>query len=207
MVLFGNCATAQAAEIDFLLLDKQGNSFGDAVVWLSPQFDSPKVLPEEVAKMVQVNKQFFPHILVVQKGGLVSFPNRDDIKHHVFSFSPTKTFELKLYKDVVEAPLSFNNTGDVEIGCNIHDWMLGYIKVVDSHIFAKTDTDGHVSFDNLPAGQYALSIWHPRILNETQGIQMSVDLASDLVIEHTLVEELAPPLFGFENFEQDAEYN
>ena len=77
--------------------------------------------------MNQINKQFAPHVLVVQKNTEVTFPNADNVFHHVYSFSPTKQFELKLYKEFTAEPLFFEQAGIVDIGCNIHDWMLGYM--------------------------------------------------------------------------------
>ena len=99
------------------------------VLTLTPNFTlaSTPQREEEPAIMNQIDKQFAPHVLVVQSGTDISFPNADNLFHHVYSFSPTKQFELKLYKEFTAEPLRFEQAGIVDIGCNIHDWMLGYI--------------------------------------------------------------------------------
>ncbi len=78
--------------------------------------------------MDQQGHQFVPHLLVVQAGTEVTFPNSDNVSHHVYSFSPTKPFELPLYKGDVYPPVTFEKAGIVVVGCNIHDSMLGYIR-------------------------------------------------------------------------------
>ena len=107
--------------------------------------------------MTQKNRQFTPHILVVEKNSQVEFPNADSIMHHVYSFSKSKTFELKLYREQPQDPITFEQTGVVELGCNIHDWMLGYIVVVDSPYYAITNEQGGASFD-IPNGAYKLNV-------------------------------------------------
>ena len=208
VMLFSAAAAAENVSFSFELRDKDGKVFEDAVVSLMPT-DSSLIMPPPsgaVTEMEQKDKQFTPHILVVQKGQSVSFPNRDDIQHHVFSFSETKSFELQLYKEDVPSPLVFDNVGDVELGCSVHDWMLGYIKVVETPYFAKTDDQGRVYLQELPAGEYNLSVWHPRIVNKSNGFTMQVDVSKDVLLNHQLEVDVLPPLLGFDSFEQDAEY-
>ncbi|WP_448212913.1 methylamine utilization protein [Colwellia sp. MEBiC06753] len=113
------------------------------------------------ASMTQINKRFVPHILPVLKGTSVTFPNADDTKHHVYSFSPAKSFELKLYREELPTPILLDKPGIVAMGCNIHDWMSGYIYVAESPYFAQTDAHGHVEF-TLTEQISAIKIWHPR---------------------------------------------
>ena len=133
------------------------------VLTLTPNFTlaSTPQREEEPAIMNQIDKQFAPHVLVVQSGTDISFPNADNLFHHVYSFSPTKQFELKLYKEFTAEPLRFEQAGIVDIGCNIHDWMLGYIVVTDSPFFAKTNEEG-VMNASLPVGEYSVMTWHPQ---------------------------------------------
>ena len=112
--------------------------------------------------MDQIDQQFVPHILTVQRGAAVTFPNSDSIKHHVFSFSQAKTFEIRLYKERSAEPIYFEREGEVELGCNVHDWMLGYIYIVDTPYFGRTDEEGYAVFD-VPQDNYLLGIWHPQI--------------------------------------------
>lgn len=132
----------------------------DAVVVLT-SLATQAVVSEATADMDQRDRQFVPQVLVVQQGTTVAFPNSDNIRHHVYSFSPTKKFELRLYHGTTAAPVVFEQPGKVVLGCNIHDSMLGYIFVVDSPYFALTGADGEVEL-SAPAGDYQLSVQHPR---------------------------------------------
>ncbi len=131
----------------------------NVVVWLAPEQASGVNINKSLFTMTQKNRQFTPHILVVEKNSQVEFPNADSIMHHVYSFSKSKTFELKLYREQPQDPITFEQTGVVELGCNIHDWMLGYIVVVDSPYYAITNEQGIASFD-IPNGSYKLNVWH-----------------------------------------------
>jgi hypothetical protein len=111
-------------------------------------------------KMDQRNREFVSHILAVHVGESVIFPNSDDIHHHIYSFSPANPFEIQLYKGVPAHPTPFNKTGVVVLGCNIHDWMVGYVYVTDAPYFTQTDTRGQWTL-NVPADDYTLTLWHP----------------------------------------------
>jgi plastocyanin len=205
--LFSATTLAENYAVRFELKDNKGNLFEDAVVSVMPVDRSliPEPSTQITPEMEQKNKQFIPHILVVQKGQSVSFPNRDDIQHHVFSFSETKSFELELYKEDVPSPLVFETPGDIELGCSVHDWMLGYIKVVETPYFAKTDENGLITLE-VPKGQYNLSVWHPRIVNQNNGITMPLDLGANVSLSYQLEDDVLPPLLGFDSFDQDADY-
>jgi plastocyanin len=114
------------------------------------------------ATMDQHDERFVPHVLVVQTGTSVLFPNNDDVSHHVYSFSPIKSFELGLYKGQVHPPIVFDEPGVVVLGCNIHDNMLGYIRVVDTPYFALTNEEGIAVVEGVPDGAYDVEVWTPR---------------------------------------------
>jgi plastocyanin len=118
----------------------------------------------ESAIMDQRETRFVPHILVVQKGTKVEFPNSDVVAHHVYSFSKPNNFVLPLYKGDPHEPVLFAYDGIVTLGCNIHDQMLGYIVVVDTDIYGITDEAGSLSvvIDDT-RGAATVSIWSPRI--------------------------------------------
>lgn len=163
-VLFTAAAgPAHSTEFTIEVLGADGAPVPGAVVYLEPEdpasVDAAAPVP---GVMDQVDNQFKPHILVVQRGAEVAFPNSDSIKHHVFSFSPAKSFEIKLYKGERAEPLVFDNRGEVELGCNVHDWMLGYIYVVDSPYFGRTNDQGRSRIE-APSSSYTLGVWHPRI--------------------------------------------
>src|SRR5213594_3548071 len=108
----------------------------------------------------------------------VSFPNRDNIRHHVYSFSSPKKFELPLYIGTPAAPVLFDKPGVVALGSNIHDWMLAYIYVVTTPYFAKTAADGKGRLDRLPPGTYEARVWQPRMRGGTDKTAQPVTLAA-----------------------------
>ena len=109
--------------------------------------------------MEQKNRAFIPHVLPVQTGTAVRFPNLDDVQHHVYSFSPAKPFQLPLYKGSPPSPVLFEKAGVVTLGCNIHDQMSAYIVVVDTPYFEKTAPNGRAALRDLEPGRYAVHVW------------------------------------------------
>ena len=156
---------AQAADLSVQVLDQAGNPLSNAVVYLETSVKSAVKSTTE-ANVDQKNKQFSPIVSVVQVGTSVNFPNKDSVRHHVYSFSPAKTFELKLYSGVPAKPVVFDKPGTVILGCNIHDNMLAYIHIVDTPYFGKTDVNGMVKLTDLPTGQHFLKAWHYATVKE-----------------------------------------
>ncbi|UTF59188.1 methylamine utilization protein [Gilvimarinus sp. DA14] len=146
--------------------DSDAQPLANAVVAFYPQGDrvaEKKSAPQLQASMDQRDRQFVPYVLAVQVGTQVSFPNSDDIRHHVYSFSPSKRFELRLYHGTTADPVVFDRAGEVVLGCNIHDSMVGYIYVLDTPYFDVTDSEGKVTLETLPqAGR--IEVQHPRAL-------------------------------------------
>jgi plastocyanin len=138
------------------VVDAAGAPLADAVVFLE---DGAPAAPT-TATLDQVDKQFVPRLLVIPRGTTVSFPNRDQIHHHVYSFSPAKTFEIPLYKGEQAAPVVFDEVGAVKLGCNIHDWMSGVILVVPNGVFAVTGADGAFTLRDVPDGAVTVVAWH-----------------------------------------------
>ncbi|MBY4595174.1 methylamine utilization protein [bacterium BD-1] len=114
------------------------------------------------AVMDQRNTAFLPGVLPIQAGTAVSFPNSDSVRHQVYSFSAPRPFELPLYSGTPPEPVVFDKPGVVVVGCNIHDWMIGHIVVLDTPYFGKSGADGRVAL-SAPAGEYTLRAWHPRL--------------------------------------------
>ncbi|MBN7825581.1 methylamine utilization protein [Bowmanella dokdonensis] len=198
------CPLSNAAQLDVSVVDDQGSPVKGAVVYLTSSSPLPAVKPGTMADMDQVKKQFKPHILVVQKGTQVRFPNSDSIQHHVYSFSPAKPFELQLYKDHHPDPLMFDQQGQVELGCNVHDWMLGYIMVVDTPYFAQANAQGLATFD-VPPGRYTLHLRHPRIQDDPKSLDLPLLLDDHTAHTFSLQEPLLPGLDEFE--EQTDEFS
>lgn len=120
---------------------------------------------------------FQPHVLVVPVGASVTFPNRDTVRHHVYSFSKARKFDLKLYGREDQRSLVFDTPGIVTLGCNIHDWMLAYIYVVTTPYFAKTAADGKARLDGLTPGTYEARVWQPRMRGGAEKTAQPVTLA------------------------------
>ena len=151
---------AWASSLLVTVMDSNGQRLEHAVI--SVHGDVPQVATNQsLAIMDQRARQFAPTVLPIQMGTHVSFPNSDDVRHHVYSFSFPNNFELKLYHGEQNKPISFDDAGVVVLGCNIHDGMLGYLQVVDTPWFAKTELDGLASVDQIPPGEYMLQVWHP----------------------------------------------
>lgn len=119
--------------------------------------------PRGVYAVEQRNIQFQPHVLIVPVGASVAFPNRDKVRHHVYSFSKPKKFDLKLYGREEARAVTFDKPGVVALGCNIHDSMSGFVFVANTPFAAQTNTAGHVVLQGVPAGAVTVRVWHPSI--------------------------------------------
>jgi plastocyanin len=171
-------ATAEcgAAEVSGRVVDADGKPVEHAVVFVQPPAEE-RVAPKTFATMDQIDKTFVPGVLPITVGTQVRFPNRDQIRHHVYSFSRTKTFELPLYKGEDAPPVLFDQVGVVKIGCNIHDWMSAVILVLPTSHFATTDQDGRYTLSDLPPGAYTLVAWHALSRDKPEDTQQHLQLA------------------------------
>lgn len=163
--LAASASVGWSANVQVDVRDGAGKPVSGAVVFLESPEAQRAVRPLQGIEMAQEKKQFVPGMLVVTRGTEVHFPNRDAVRHHVYSFSPTKKFELKLYKGTPANPVQFDQAGVVVLGCNIHDQMVGWILVVDTPYFAQSGASGqqpgHAVLADVPAGTYQLRTWHP----------------------------------------------
>ncbi len=154
---------AHAATVQVQLQDANGKPLPEAIVFLDSREAKQLAKPVAGAEIAQINKQFAPRVLIVPVGTAVTFPNRDTVRHHVYSFSPTKTFELKLYSGTSASPVVFDKPGIAILGCNIHDNMSAWVVVVETPYFAYGDGVGAATLRDVPPGNYKLRIWHPRL--------------------------------------------
>lgn len=162
VLTIGLSTLAQGAELRVTVRDQQGRPVSDAVVVAVPEGGVRRPAPAQPDAIEQIDLEFVPGVKAIQVGTAVSFPNLDDVRHHVYSFSPPKRFELPLYAGTPARPVVFDVPGVVTIGCNIHDWMVGYIYVSESPHFATTSAQGSAHLAELPAGRYVVRVWHPR---------------------------------------------
>lgn len=159
--LYAICVGAQAGSLEVLVSTPAGKSVEDAAVVLEA-IAAIRPSPDARASIAQQDRDFVPYLTIVRAGTAIDFPNRDPLKHHVYSFSSAKRFEIKLYAGKPAQPVIFDKPGEVALGCNIHDWMEAYVLVVNTPYFAKTSLQGRARIANLPPGRYRLRFWHPR---------------------------------------------
>jgi len=139
----------------------------------------------------QADREFVPFVTVVQAGTSVRFPDNDAMRHHVYSYSPVKTLQIKLDSNTAATPVIFDKTGMVPHGCNIHDCMEAYVIVVETPYFSKTDTHGTATLAKRAHGNYELRVWHPYIRLATQ--QQALAVKSDGRIKASFRVELNVP--------------
>lgn len=188
VLLLSSAAISGDAKI--LAMDTHGKVVADAVITLRPLFEGPTGFSSKgKAEMRQQDALFAPFVLAIGAGSTVNFPNFDEFRHHVYSFSEAKRFELRLYGQDESKQIQFDTAGVVALGCNIHDNMLAYIYVSEQPIFAKTDEDGAVVFAGLTNGQYAVQVWHPDIKN-VQTKQEAILEIGDVPVALTISTEL-----------------
>lgn len=178
-------ATAGAGDLTVAVNDQNGKPVKDAVVYALPVAGQPPSRKAQ-GEVVQRNKQFVPYVSAVQVGSQVQFPNKDTVKHHVYSFSPAKKFELPLYAGTPAAPIAFDTPGLVTLGCNIHDWMIAYIVVVPTPWFRITDSSGAAQLRDLPAGSYDVEVWQPRLKNSSDRPRQRVAVKADATVSFQL---------------------
>ena len=180
-----------AAPVNFLLTDAQNRPVQGVVI----SFAGADLLPDPSAatEIAQAGREFTPPVLAVRTGTAVSFPNRDSVRHHVYSFSAPKRFELRLYKGTPSKPIVFDQPGVVVLGCNIHDWMVGYVYVTNDPRFAVSDAQGRLSLD-LPPGQYPMTFWHPANPDMLPQARGTLTVSTTGVQEDIQLDFVAPPL-------------
>jgi plastocyanin len=153
-------AAVHASNVDVVVTDAAGAPLTDAVVMLEPVGAHAPVKPMQGAQIAQHDLQFIPQVSVVTVGTAVLFPNMDTVRHHVYSFSPTKTFQIKLYAGVPHTPIVFDKPGVAVLGCNIHDNMVAWVVVTDTPLWARSAADGHARIADVAPGSYQMQVWH-----------------------------------------------
>lgn len=164
-------APAVAGDITVRVTDAAGKPVNDAVVMIDADADRPR---PGTFKITQKDMQFVPHVLVVPVGSTIEFGNLDPFRHHVYSFSPARKFELKLFGEGETRPVRFDKVGVVAIGCNIHDSMQAFVQVVDTRFAARTGANGQVVLRGIPAGNHTLRVWHPLLRAPGNQLTMTV---------------------------------
>lgn len=153
-------ASVHAAPLEVEVVDAKGVPLEGAVVWVESAAARAAVRPEANAEIAQEKRQFLPKVAVVSVGTSVAFPNRDTVRHHVYSVSPAKPFDRKLYAGREASPVLFDRPGVAVLGCNIHDEMIGWVVVVESPWYGRSAATGQLRLD-VPPGAHRLLAWHP----------------------------------------------
>lgn len=163
-LLLSQTAAAKAERLQFRVLSSSGEPVHSAVI--SAGETLPGTSGAE-AEMDQIDKEFAPYVLPIQQGQSVAFPNKDNVRHHVYSFSPAKPFEIRLYSGRPGEPVEFENSGVVVLGCNIHDNMVGYIYVTPRPYRASSDYGGDVVLE-VASEVSEVIVWHPNLSLDSQ---------------------------------------
>ncbi|MBA2934101.1 methylamine utilization protein [Sphingomonas sp. CGMCC 1.13654] len=173
--------TAAAGTVTVQVRGANGAPIADAVVMVvSPHAPAGPIHFPWPNVVKQQNISFQPHVLIAPVGADVTFPNMDNVRHHVYSFSKPKKFELKLYGHEDKRTVTFDKPGVVAIGCNIHDQMSGFIVVVDTPYAAKTDASGRAVISNVPDGAATLKVWSPAIRAPDNQTAQSLNVAGSV---------------------------
>ena len=168
-LLVGTPAIGAAMTVE--VVDQAGVALADAVVYVVPVNGKLPARGPATSVIDQVGRQFSPRVAVIRTGTSVTFPNKDNIRHQVYSFSLPKVFELKLYSGTTAQPVTFDKPGLVVMGCNIHDQMVGFVQVVDTPWFAKSGADGIARIDGLANEEVVVHVWYWRSGDQKEFVQ------------------------------------
>lgn len=171
---------AFAQSVNVTIVDNHGKPLPDVVVYLAlPEGVNPPVRSEPV-EIAQIDKSFSPYVGVMQRGGVVKFDNKDNITHHIYSPIGDNKFSVKISAGQQKLKEDFVGTGEVSMGCNIHDWMSGHLLILDTPYFAKTDTKGVAHIDVSDSATYQLIVWHPQLHHSDKGNKLSLLIDKDV---------------------------
>jgi plastocyanin len=209
--LLAASASASQSDVRIEIVDRDGAPVPEVAVYLTPvgegHAEDRLATAAELAvdgrghdspspTINQHDLSFSPHVSIIQTGTAVAFPNDDEVRHHVYSFSPAKRLNMTIDSHSIhpDKPV-FDQPGVVTLGCNIHDNMLAYILVVDTPHFATTDRDGAVALTTLAAGRFEINFWTPRLsVNDLPAPEVIThDGSESLTITYQFDEKLFPP--------------
>jgi plastocyanin len=183
--------SAEAAELDVTVLDRYGRPVPNVAVFVHSEPDeNPPLAVANPAVMNLIDMRFVPHMLVVQTGTRVQFPNSDVVAHHVYSFSSPNNFVLPMFRRNMTPHVDFDDAGVVAIGCNLHDQMVGYILVVDSPAFGTTGADGTTRLIAENPHGLSVSIWSPKMQRNDEHLTQTVKPGRSARLTFELTEEL-----------------
>ena len=193
MCLSAASAGATGATVQVQVQDAAGNALADTVVYVEAETAPAAGKAPANGQIEQKGLKFLPLVTVVQTGSKVLFPNNDKVRHHIYSFSAAHKFDQKLYSGESAAPQVFDKAGTVVLGCNIHDKMLAYVKIVDTPYFAKTDGAGAARIALPAGGKYVVKAWHYNTVGGATQEQVLTVKAGDPMSTATFKLPMKPP--------------
>ena len=202
---------AHANDLAVTIVDHKNIDVANAVVTLTPNrsiMSSTQAPPVNVS-IIQQGAMFNPFVLAIPTGTKVHFPNKDNFRHHVYSFSKAKRFQLRLYDKDEEKFITFDKPGIAALGCNIHDNMLAFVYISEAPLIATTDTKGEAIFKNITAGDYKMTVWHPDLKKDSwaSNKNMQINITATPTLRHqieltTLRRTQEKPNFNSGNYSQ-----
>ena len=184
---------ARAGDVTVVVRDLRGAPVADAVVTAPYPGGRTPARYDQPLEMGQKDLAFTPFVLVVPVGAEVKFNNQDKVRHHVYSFSPAKRFELKLFGRDQSHSVRFDKAGTVALGCNIHDNMVAFIRVTDAPAAARTDAAGRAVLHGLPAGPASIAVWQPYLRGPDNQMLAVVKVPGGGEVEHDVSAPVAAP--------------
>lgn len=168
-----------AQQITIKVLDTKSQPVTDVVVYLELPEGMTTGISQQVVEVTQADKAFTPYVAVMQKGASAKFQNNDDITHHIYSPVGDNKFEFKLSAGQERLKHDFSASGEVAMGCNIHDWMSGHLLIVDTPYFAKTNAQGVATINVADQGRYNVVVWHPQLREVNHRLSVLLDTAKN----------------------------
>ncbi|OEZ64082.1 methylamine utilization protein [Duganella sp. HH105] len=192
-LLLLSTASAGATGIAVQVQDAAGKVLPDTIIYVEPETGAATGRAPATAEIEQKGLKFVPLVSVVQTGAKILFPNNDKVRHHIYSFSPAHKFDQKLYSGQSATPQIFDKAGTVVLGCNIHDKMVAYVKVVDTPYFAKTDGAGAARIELPAGGKYVVKAWHYNTVGGATPEQVLTVKAGDALATAVFKLPMKPP--------------
>lgn len=181
-----------AVNVSVTTLSVKGKPLTGLVVYVEPLEHQAMPVNHKTVVVGQHFKAFAPYISVTQLGNPVEFINQDDITHHIYSAVGKDRFSFKIKAGQQRIKTNFSEPGEVAMGCNIHDWMSGYLLLLKTPYYAKTDSNGKVVLTIIQPGKYQLTVWHPQMQEPNNRIKQIIDLQTDKTITIRLTSNMKP---------------
>ncbi len=176
--------------VQIFVKSKTGKELIDMVVYLEPLDGQTLEQSRKEVVVGQFGKSFSPYLSVSQINSQVNFVNRDDITHHIYSAGNENKFSFKIRAGKTNSSTTFEHASEVAMGCNIHDWMSGYLLVVNTPYFDKTDEHGRASFNIAKRGMYRIVVWHPQMQADNNRMTIEKDISEHDTLAFVLKNEM-----------------